>query len=226
MTINLKSFIQLRKSLVIVIASHLLTVILLVSIILLSLHTSIPLEKFTRDPTATMGVNPFVGIVSNIGVLLWCVSASICLFTFFSIIKRRNNQLNEDTLFLLFFGLTTSILLLDDLFLIHEFIGPRILNIPEKQIYVFYGMIVLFGIVRFKKVILQNEWVILSLSFSFFALSVAIDIFGSLPYIPSSTFVEDSFKLLGIVSWVCYFVLASFKIEKNTVNSKSINHLL
>lgn len=226
MTINLKSFVKSRKSLTIVIILDLLIVILLSSIALLSLHTGIPLEKFTQDPAAVTGVNPFTGVVSNTGILFWCISASVCLFAFFNIVERRNNKVNDDTLFLLFFGLTTLILLLDDLFLIHESIAPVLLNISEKQIYVCYGMIVLFGIVRFKKIILQTEWIILSLSFSFFALSLAIDIFGNSLDFSKSVFLEDSFKLLGIVSWVCYFVLASFKIERNTVDSKSINHLL
>ncbi len=226
MTINLKSFVKSRKSLAIVIALYILIIIMLSLTVLLSLHTGIPLEEFTRDPTAIANVNPFIGAISNIGILFWCISTSVCLFTFFNIVERRNNKVNDDTLFLLFFGLTTLILLLDDLFLIHESIAPVFLNISQKQIYVCYGMIVLFGIVRFKNIILQTEWIILSSSFSFFALSLAIDIFGNSLDFSKSTFLEDSFKLLGIVSWVCYFVLASFKIERNTVDSKSINHYI
>ena len=170
MTINLKSFVKSRKSLAIVIALYILIIIMLSLTVLLSLHTGIPLEEFTRDPTAIANVNPFIGAISNIGILFWCISTSVCLFTFFNIVERRNNKVNDDTLFLLFFGLTTLILLLDDLFLIHESIAPVFLNISQKQIYVCYGMIVLFGIVRFKNIILQTEWIILSSSFSFFAL--------------------------------------------------------
>ncbi len=214
MVMNLKSFIQSKKSLAIITVLYLLTIILLCSIVLVSLHIGVPLEKFTRDPAAIAGVNPFVGIVSNIGILFWCIGASICLFSFFDIVARQSNKTNVYTLFLLFFGLFTLVLLLDDLFLFHELIAPRILNVSEKTIYICYGIMVLFGILRFKKIIFQTEWIIFGLAFVFFALSIAIDLFESLLIVHSSIFWEDSFKLLGIVSWVCYFVLASFQIEK------------
>ena len=214
MTIISKSFIKSRKSLKTVAVLYLLISILLCSIVLVNLYTGVPLEMFTRDPAAIAGINPFAGIVSNIGVLFWCIGASICLFSFFNIVGRQTNRINDYTLFLLFFGLTTLVLLFDDLFLFHEVIAPRFLNLSEKEIYICYGIIVLFGIVRFKKIIFQTELIILSLAFIFFSLSIAIDLFGSWLILPGGNFVEDGFKLLGISSWVCYFVSASFQIDR------------
>ena len=214
MSIKLKSFIQLRKSLVIVLALYLLITILLFILVLVNLRTGTPLDTFTRDPSAIAEVDPFVGVISNIGILFWCVGASVCLFSFFDTIGQKSKKINEYSFFLLFFGLTTLLLLLDDLFLFHEYIGPKILNLSEKHIYICYGIIVLFGIVRFKKIIIQTEWIILGLAFIFFALSIAIDIFGSWLSLPGSAFIEDSFKFLGIASWVSYFVLTSFETIK------------
>ena len=214
MTVNFKSFIHSKKILTIVTALYLPIIILLCLIVLVNLYTGVPLEKFTKDPAAIAGINPFVGIVSNIGVLLWCIGASICLFSFFNIVERQTNKINDYSLLLLFFGLTTLVLLLDDLFLFHEVIAPKIFHISEKYIYILYGMIVLFGIVRFRKIIFQTEWIILGLGFVFFALSIAIDLFDSLLISSCYMFLEDSFKLLGIASWTGYFVLASFQIEK------------
>lgn len=216
MPVNFKSFIQYRKLLIVVTALYLPVAILLCSIVLVNLYTGVPLETFTRDPAAIAGINPFTGIVSNIGILLWCIGASISLFSFFNITKGQNNKTNDYTFFLLFFGLTTLVLLLDDLLLFHELIAPTILNISEKYIYACYGTVVLFGMVRFRKVIFQTEWIILGLAFIFFALSIAIDLSEIRLLLSSSslTFLEDSFKLLGIASWAAYFVLTSFQIEK------------
>ena len=214
MTVNLKSFIHSTKILTIVTALYLPIIILLCLIVLVNLYTGVPLEIFTRDPAAIAGINPFVGIVSNIGVLFWCIGASICLFSFFNIADRQTNKINDYTFFLLFFGLTTLVLLLDDLFLFHEVIAPNIFHISEKYIYILYGIIVLFGIVRFRKIIFQTEWIILGLAFIFFVLSIAIDLFTNWLILPNLTYLEDSFKLLGIASWVGYFVLTSFQIEK------------
>lgn len=221
MAVNSKSFIKSRRSLKAVAVLYLLVTILLCSIVLVNLYTGIPLEIFTKDLATVADVNPFVGVVSSVGVLFWCIGASICLFTFSNIV-RQGNKINDYTFFLLFFGLTTFILLFDDLFLFHEFVAPIILNISQKLIYLFYGILVLFGIVRFRKIIFQTEWIILCLAFVFFALSITIDLFDSLLVLPSSVFFEDSFKLFGIVSWVCYLVLASSQIQKNALDSKNI----
>lgn len=218
---------QLPKILMIVTILYIPIISLLSLIVLVNLHTGIPLKTFTRDPTAIAGISPFAGIVSNIGILFWCIAASICLFSFFKITYQQTNKINDFTLFLLFFGITTSVLLLDDLFLFHETIAPKFLNLSEEKIFISYGIIVLFGIIRFKKVIFQTEWIILSLAFVFFALSILMDVvsfFNSLQF--PRNFIEDGFKLLGIISWTGYFVLASFQIEKSAMNSKKISLLV
>ena len=210
----MKSFIRLRKSLVVITVLYLLAVILLGSIALVGLHIGVPLDKFTRDTTAAAGVNPFTGVISNLGILCWCVSSSVCLFCFFNISDRRNYKINDYTFFLLFFGLTTLALLLDDLFLFHEVIAPKVLNIPEELVLLGYGITVLYGIFRFKKIIWHTEWIILTMAFVCFTLSITIDFFEEFITVIDSIFLEDSFKFLGIISWVYYFVLASFQIEK------------
>ena len=209
-----KSFIKPNRPLLIIAVLYLLIIFLLCSIFFISLDIGVPLERFTRDPSATTGTDPLVGLVSNIGILFWCTGASICLYSFFNIIYSRGKKINDRPLFLLVFGAITAILMLDDLFLFHESIAPRVFNIPENSVYVFYGLIVLFSIIRFRRTILQTNWIILSLAFTFFALSIANDLFKGLFILPSSTFIEDSFKLLGIVSWVYYFILSSVQIEK------------
>jgi hypothetical protein len=37
----------------------------------------------TNDTAAIARIHPIAGILSNLGVLLWCASASICLFAAF-----------------------------------------------------------------------------------------------------------------------------------------------
>lgn len=69
-------------------------IVLLVLIVLVSLKTGIPVGTFTRDAAVTAGkagltpsialqINPFLGLISNLGILLWCICASICFFVFF-----------------------------------------------------------------------------------------------------------------------------------------------
>ena len=211
---KLKSFIRLKKSFVVIIVLYLSALFLLASITLVGLHIGVSLEKFTRDATAVADVNPFVGVISNLGILGWCTAASICLFSSFRIRYRLSNKTNEYIDFLLFFGLTTLGLLIDDLFLIHEWFVPKVLNLPEGILILIYGLTVLFGIIKFKIIIFQTERIFLGLAFAFFSLSIAIDFLETFSTIYNYIFLEDSFKFLGIISWVYYFVLTSFQIDK------------
>lgn len=205
---------------------HFPLIILLILVILVSLSTGIPIGTFTRDPAAIAGkaglapsvdfsINPFLGIISSFGILLWCISATICLFTSCLTRPKTAKKKFNGSSFLKFSGLFSLFLLLDDLFLFHEKIAPK-LFLSEKIVFVCYLAIVLFGITKFRKVILQTEWMILCFAFCFFGLSIILDIFP-VPYIVGGLqfVLEDGFKLLGIASWCSYFVLVSLQFAKN-----------
>jgi len=113
-------------------AVYILTLAVLCVFAILSLQTEIPISYFTRDPSAIMGAPFFIGLFSNVGILFWCSSAAICLFTFAVLRKDFDNR--ELSSFFLFSGLITSILLLDDLFLFHEEVCLKYLHIPEEVV--------------------------------------------------------------------------------------------
>ena len=221
-----KILIQNQTLLRIFLFVYLPIIILLILVISVNLLTGIPIGNFTRDPAAIAGkvglapsvdfyINPFLGIISNFGILLWCISATVCLFTFFlTRLKTAKKKFNESS-FLNFSGLFCLFLLLDDLFLFHESIAPKIF-LSEKIVFVSYLGIVLFGITKFRKVILQTEWIILCFAFCFFGLSIILDIIY-FPYIVGDLqlLLEDGLKLLGIASWCSYFVLVSLQVAKN-----------
>ncbi len=54
-----------------------------------SQRNGISLGTFTRDPTAFMNARPFVGALSNLGVLGWCAAATVCLLAW---LVRRHRQ--------------------------------------------------------------------------------------------------------------------------------------
>ncbi|WP_052055520.1 hypothetical protein [Myxosarcina sp. GI1] len=187
------------------------------------LITDIPTDRLTRDIAAIAEVPSFYGMISNIGILLWCASASICLFVFAVLQKLKIKTIafkNNFLSFLLFSGLITLMLMFDDLFLLHEDIFPS-LNISEMVVYSSYVTVVLLYLLKFRKIIFSTTWGILCLGFLFFAASLTIDFFS----ISGSriTLLEDGFKLLGIASWFSYFVSLCFETVKNTIDS-NLNH--
>ncbi len=218
--------------------------IFLLLVLFVSSKTDIPIEVFIKDPALIAGqnglsplinasTNPFVGVVSNIGVLLWCISASICLFSFTLLKKQQNlsrNRRNYLAPFLLFSGLITSFLLLDDLFLIHESIIPKLLKLPQVLIYSCYVAVIFFWIIKFRRTIMNTEWGILLLAFIFFGVSVFMDILMDESLLSSDlmgnyddvySLIEDACKLFGILSWLAYFARVCFQAMNNATGIDS-----
>ena len=73
-------------------------------------------------------------------------------------------------------GLISLVLLLDDFFMFDEYIYPIYLGINEKAVLIVYGMLILFYLVNFRKIIRNTEFLFILLAVLFFALSVVVDL--------------------------------------------------
>ena len=231
-----KLYTQLRTLFPVLVKLYTPIVVLLFLVVFISFKTGIPIKKFTMDPAEIAEINPFMGAVSNIGILFWCASASICFFSFALLQKTRIR--GNFSAFFQFSGFITSILLLDDLFLFHErhHLNSREIIFPnspapfiaENAIYFSYIMIVLFYLIRFRKIIIKTDFILLFLAFLLFGASIIIDSFP-IPVFDIDLF-EDVFKLFGIVSWFGYFVIVCFQVVKQRIvqqienNEATINY--
>lgn len=184
--------------------------VLLLSAAFISIYFNIPVEQFTRDPVVILKGHPFIGFISNIGILLWCSTSAICLFTW--VIHKEHGD-KETAQFLMYSGLLTLLLLIDDLFMFHEEIIPDYLHIPEKGVYLGYLILVTIYLVRFKERILKSNYPVLLIAFIFFALSVLSDVF--LPQKGFEFLVEDGFKIFGIATWFIFFFTTCFVVVRN-----------
>jgi hypothetical protein len=101
---------------------------------------------------------------------------------------------------------------LDDLFLLHEDIFPKQFNISEKLVLCLYAIVVLLYILKFKKLILKTDFLLLFLAFGFFGASILTEILIKKDII----MLEDWLKLFGIVNWLAYYTRLGFQqIEKS-----------
>jgi hypothetical protein len=114
---------------------------------------------FTSDPTMVLGASPFTGAISNIGVLGWCATATLCLFTW-AVTRHRTGGGIGDA-FLLIPGLLTASLMADDLFQIHEVLLPLYVGGPDDLLIVPYALIGLGWLVAFRRRILKTEYLLL-----------------------------------------------------------------
>jgi hypothetical protein len=161
----------------------------------------IPLESFTKDPTALMNAPFYLGFFSNIGIMIWSGAAMINFFVAYQI--KDNPKERENFLFILFSAFITLMMTLDDLFQLHEFVFPNYFSISDNAVYLTYMNIFLLYFIYFRKRLLASEFTVLGLAFFFLGLSTIIDVLP-LP-IPKDTFLEDAIKLFGIVTWFIYY---------------------
>ena len=176
------------------------SIIYLLTIYISNLY-GIKLDLVIRDLAQTCGYPIGVGMISNIGILLWGASSSISLFVSFTEnIHRENSKL------LLLGGLFSALLCIDDFFLLHDrYIGPDFLNVTYLSI----TFLLLF---KFWKILIKIGLNTLIISILFLGLSVLFDGVIQQLFIKNyqyTQFVEEGFKLLGIACWLNFWCRAS-----------------
>jgi hypothetical protein len=175
------------------------TVALLIVVAIAALHPKIVLASLTRDMAAIAHVHPLTGVVSNVGILLWCAAAAICLFSCNLLRQRGADQAAS---FLWWSGLITVGLLVDDFFMFHEYLAPVYLGVNEKVVLASYVCITAFYLVRHRRLILEADYRLLVTALVLFASSVLVDQIDRGGW---WNLAEDGSKLLGIASWFGYF---------------------
>lgn len=198
---------QVRALLPTLIVTYTAAVGLLIAILIVRLQTDIHFSYFTRDPSAIAGERAYIGLVSNLGILLWSAAAAMCFFGF-TVLRRRNANERELSSYLLLSGLFTSLLLLDDLFLFHESIG-RSLGVSDSLVLVAYGIVGSLYLIRFAHVVLGTEFLPLLLALGFLGMSAIVDAIPA--NYTGQPLLEEGPKLLGIVSWAVYFMRVSLQ---------------
>ncbi|MGD1943365.1 MAG: hypothetical protein ACFB0G_18880 [Leptolyngbyaceae cyanobacterium] len=176
------------------------------------------LGDLTRDPVAVLEGHQLTGLVSTVGILLWTIAASMCLFS--HVIYKQIRHSTFLARFFLYFGLFTSALLIDDLFMLHE--GTYSLHIHKVILFPLYAAFLLLSMRYFRKIILTRKSILFWAALVFFGASLGVDFLVDSSFVSlsfnSGVFVEDSFKFLGIVSWTSFLVNMSFQELKATLN--------
>ncbi|HBB30305.1 MAG TPA: hypothetical protein DDZ80_24450 [Cyanobacteria bacterium UBA8803] len=189
---------------------------LFILLLILRVQTAIPVPYLTRDPVAIFEAPFYLGAISNLGILFWCSAAAICLFC--CVVLKKLDKHKELKSFFLMSGLISSVFLIDDFFLFHDDVFPKRLHFPEEIVVLLEGLMVLAYLVRFRKNILNDNFIFLLFALMFFGFSAGLDQSFYVAYKvdqllgqDSEYFVEDGLKLLGIVSWFMYLAIISVK---------------
>jgi hypothetical protein len=162
------------------------------------------------DVAAIAGIHPLSGILSNLGILLWCSTAAICFFSF----VIMHNCTYEARRFLFFSFIVSTIFMFDDFFQIHENLFNRYFGVSEIIYYIALAIFLLAYFIASRRTILQTDFGILLLSLAFFAISLIVDI--SEFHLSSVNeqyiyFFEEEAKWLGITCWCSYYTYTSYQ---------------
>lgn len=171
---------------------------LLLLVVLAALIAHIPVSSLTRDIASIAQVHPLLGVLSNIGVLLWCATAAIC---FFGSSLLRQQHLHSVARFLRWAGLMTVVLLLDDLFMIHEYIAPVHFHVDEKVVLASYAAAAGLYLLTHRRLILAANYLLLVAAMLLFSASMLVDLADGRGW---WRLAEDGCKILGIASWLGY----------------------
>lgn len=172
---------------------------------------------FTRDPASLTGTHPLLGVVSNVGVIGWAAAATVCLFVGGMVRQEgASGPKAHWATFLVSAGLITVLLMVDDFFMLHDWILPRYFGLNEKVVFAAYGFLVIGWLVSFRRRIVETDYAALLLSIVFFGFSLVVDFFQ--PEVegrigPWRVLLEDGAKLLGIVGWLGYFILVGLSVR-------------
>ena len=155
----------------------------------------------SSDTLGDPSIPIYKGVLSNLGILVWCATAVICSYT--AVVLRQVGTSGDVRRFLLCSAGLTFVLLFDDFFQLHENLSEK-LGVPGTVIFLTYFTLFVALFLRFWPIIQTTPFSVLLLAISCFAASAFIDTFmGDMPY---QIAIEDTFKLLGIMGWFGYFV--------------------
>jgi hypothetical protein len=168
----------------------------------LSAAAGIRTQLVIRDLAQTCDTAMGVGLLSNIGYLLWISAAAIALFAGLSgvlAIRGRVRQL------LISGGLFSLLLCIDDMFLLHDrYVGSTFLY----SLYAIFAVLILF---RFRAQVSALGGGSFLLAVALLGTSVVIDQLQEVIPVPYTTLqlFEEGAKFLGIATWLAFWWQAS-----------------
>jgi hypothetical protein len=164
------------------------------------LHQVITFRDLMEDPNELYG-HSYYGVLSSLGVLLWCAAAVICLFA--SLLLRRLRRSAEAAGYLLCLGALSAWIALDDLYQIHEHL--QLLHIPRLATYGLYATIASAMLIRFRAVAANTPYLIAAVAAVGFAVHSWLDVVRPPENLALwKDFWEDGAKFIGIAGWLAY----------------------
>ncbi len=185
-------------------------------VIVVVVRKGLPPAIANRDIAHIANLHPLVGVVSNLGALLWAAAAAICGLTAGVLARARAPR--TEVRFFAAAACLTAYIVIDDFFMLHEVLLPAYLGMYERHA---VGLVaagaMLFVATSFRQ-IRATRYGLFVLAVALLATSVLIDrcddrldaMFVAHGWGTEwRSVMEDVPKWLGIACWFAYFVDAA-----------------
>ena len=179
-----------------------LSSVFLFSVLVIAVKSGIEPSDLSRDYSGVYHLEPYVGMLSSLGIIIWCASVTLCWFAWYFLRMRNPNSGRKNFFFVS--GLITAIIAIDDLFQFHEVIVPDYFGIPEISFYIAYTFILILFNIKYVNTLMNKYFSILISSYFFLAFSIVFDVFFE-DAVAFGTYIEDGLKFMGIALWSAYF---------------------
>lgn len=195
----------------------------LIVVAVLASINDIDFYMLSVEPMEIFKAEPYIGLLSNVGIIVMSASSAILLYS--SFVSRRQDGLTRNASFLLWVGLFTFVLLVDDLFMFHEKVLPAVFGtyLVEPMLYGLYALSALLVLYFYYDIILDTYFVVFLAALIFYGMSICLDLIDYLGItLPNEYLFEDGFKFLGTIGWCVYFIITSYNIiNKDKLTSYS-----
>jgi hypothetical protein len=184
-----------------------------IAVYALSVYARVPPTDLTGDPLAVVHAKYYIGILSNLGVMLWSAATGACFLG--AALSRRSNR--PAALFLASSAMVCLYLMLDDALQLHEIVFPRFLHTSERAVYLVYVIVVAAYIVCFLRWILVTDYILLAIAIVFLGLALVV---GETTFAVIGAFARDSLKFCGIVFWSAYYYRVAATMIRNSLTGE------
>lgn len=160
------------------------------------------MDALTAARESTECCHASYGIISQAGLLLWSATAAIALFG--ALVIRAQGAPIERQAFLIYAGLLTGWLVLDDAYLLHESILPG-LGLSQTLVQLAYAAAALVYLGLNRALLRQSEWPILVAAGMAMAASMGLDLVIAVQS-DLVGIIEDALKFYGYVLWAVFHI--------------------
>lgn len=139
----------------------------------------------------------YYGLISTLGILGWFSTAAVCAFA--AIVLSVVGGSKVAVQFALIAALLTGVLGVDDAFLFHENIAPK-LGIQQNVVLGFYGLMACVFAIYASRLMQRESLILFVIAGMFLAMSMGLDVvWHSTDSLVVS--LEDGAKFIGICCW-------------------------